>query len=162
MGDPIVNALLEFESEEATAAPAATHRRAHAIYMAVAAAIVLLLLGMASNQTAATAATSPIGARGSSAARATARGPALAITYPNAAAELSVTEPYILLGGTSSHAASIAAVSTSAGGRRRAEATGTATWIAAVPLERGDNAIEITARSSTGEVTKREVVVKRR
>lgn len=181
MGHPTINPLLEFESEEkppepstpsvastppALSTPAVTSGTGRVILAVIAAALVMLFLGLASNQTAATAAPSRTAARASGSARPILPEPTLAVTYPalispDDASPMPVAAPYVLLGGTSANAARIIVASMSSVGPRRMDATGTSTWIAAVPLEPGSNTIEITARSSTGGVTKREVVVRR-
>jgi hypothetical protein len=119
----------------------------------------ILFVGMSSDPTAATAGTSHVRSDVTPPSRSLTLAPTVTVTYPTTATQLSVPVPYVVLGGTATNAVDISLVSKFRNGERPSQATGVSTWIAGVLLERGENTIEISARSRTGVVTTRSIVV---
>jgi len=87
--------------------------------------------------------------------------PVVTITVPTSDPSYSTDQALITLGGTASDDSAVTDVSWSSDRGGSGNATGTASWIAGVPLQKGPNTITIRARDDAGNVSTRAIVVKR-
>jgi hypothetical protein len=87
--------------------------------------------------------------------------PVVTITVPTSDPNYSTDQALITLGGTASDDSAVTDVSWTSDRGGNGNATGTASWIAGVPLQKGPNTITIRARDDAGNVSTRAIVVKR-
>src|SRR5687768_1697509 len=86
--------------------------------------------------------------------------PVITITMPTTRNAYATSESFVTFGGTATDNASVTEVTWSSDRGHSGRATGTDTWIAGVPIQRGQNTITISARDAAGNVSTKEVVVK--
>jgi hypothetical protein len=86
--------------------------------------------------------------------------PVITITVPTSAASYNTDQNFVTLGGTASDDTYVAEVTWTSDRGASGRATGTDSWIAGVPLQRGPNTITVRARDEAGTVSSRAIVVK--
>ena len=86
--------------------------------------------------------------------------PVVTITIPTTAASFNTNQPSVTVGGTATDDGVVTEVIWWTDRGNSGRASGTESWIAAVPLQRGSNMITIQARDDSGNVSSREIVVK--
>lgn len=86
--------------------------------------------------------------------------PTVTITVPTAAETYATDQSYVTLGGTAIDNGLVTEVTWSNDRGRSGRASGTESWIAGIPLQRGPNLITIRARDEAGNLSSRAIVVK--
>ena len=86
--------------------------------------------------------------------------PVITITMPTTRSNYATSASSVTFGGTAIDNISVTDVTWSSDRGHRGRATGTESWIAGVPIQRGQNTITINARDQAGNVSTKVVVVK--
>lgn len=86
--------------------------------------------------------------------------PVVTITLPTTSDTYSTSYVFVTLGGTTVDDSGVAEVTWSNDRGGAGRATGTDSWIAGIPLQRGPNTIAIEARDGAGNVSRRSITVK--
>ena len=86
--------------------------------------------------------------------------PTLTITVPTSGSTYSTDQTYVTLGGTATDNSVVTEVTWTTDRGNSGRATGTESWLAGVPLQRGPNTITIQARDDAGNVASRAIIVK--
>jgi hypothetical protein len=86
--------------------------------------------------------------------------PTVTITVPTSGNSYNTDQNSVTLGGTASDNGVVTEVTWTTDRGNTGRASGTESWIAGVPLQRGPNTITIQARDDTGHVSSRAIVVK--
>lgn len=87
-------------------------------------------------------------------------GPVITITVPTTGANYNTDQTFVTVGGTAIDNTSVTEVTWATDRGASGGATGTESWIAGVPLNRGPNTITVRARDEAGNVSTKAVVVK--
>ena len=87
--------------------------------------------------------------------------PVVTITVPTTSTSYSTVQALVTLGGTALDDSVVTDVSWTSDRGGSGTATGTSSWIAGIPLQRGPNTITVRARDDAGNVSTRAIVVKR-
>ena len=86
--------------------------------------------------------------------------PVITITMPTTRTSYATSESFVTFGGTATDNVDVTEVAWSSDRGHSGRASGTDTWIAGVPIQRGQNTITISARDYAGNVSTKVVVVK--
>lgn len=86
--------------------------------------------------------------------------PVVTVTLPTTADTYATDRGYVTLGGIAVDDTVVSEVTWSNDRGGAGRATGTDSWIAGIPLQRGPNTITIKARDKAGNVSSRAIVVK--
>lgn len=86
--------------------------------------------------------------------------PVITITMPTTRTSYATSDAFVTFGGTATDNASVVEVTWSSDRGHSGGATGTDTWIAGIPIQRGQNTITIYARDEAGNVASKSINVK--
>jgi putative Ig domain-containing protein len=86
--------------------------------------------------------------------------PVITITVPTGGSLYNTDQTYVTLGGTATDNGVVTEVIWTTDRGNSGRASGTESWIAGVPLQRGPNTITVQARDNAGNVSSRAIVVK--
>jgi hypothetical protein len=86
--------------------------------------------------------------------------PTVSITVPTSGSIYNTDQTYVTLGGTATDNGVVTDVTWTTDRGNSGRATGTDSWIAGIPLQRGPNAIAVSARDNSGNVSTKSIVVK--
>jgi hypothetical protein len=86
--------------------------------------------------------------------------PIVTINVPTSGSSYTTDQTYVTLGGTAVDNGVVTGVTWATDRGTTGRASGTESWIAGVPLQRGPNTITIQAQDDTGHVSSRAIVVK--
>ena len=86
--------------------------------------------------------------------------PAIRITIPTLSSTYSTSQTFVTLGGTARDDNQVSEVTWATDRGSNGRASGTDSWIAGVPLQRGKNVVTIRARDAAGNISTRAIVVK--
>ena len=86
--------------------------------------------------------------------------PVLTITMPTTSGSFATEQSFVTIGGTASDAVGVRGVEWQSDRGGSGAATGTQSWLAAVPLMKGPNTITVRAFDAAGNSTVKKIYIK--